>query len=450
MILSGGAGTIDEEEAARLWAEQQDAMIEAAMARPVGPLRLMDTSEMVVEAEADLDTHMPHLSADLLALESPSGQNLIGSAIWRRRKEKPFRPAKKQASGRPKGYRIGSNSPDADADTAVAAAEIAAELVDPVEWLQSALGQMRDGTIGNAGMGGRLSKLDAQLLSNLSREDFAACCKALDKPGDSHTQAFAMLSAEANDAIRKAFQREESELMERTQQQRQQAQQQKGVHALVDMLTALSNEVRQLQNELSSGTLSKQDQEKVRLRLAAIAAEREKVSKQIQHAKAGIQKRKSTGRRQQGRTSPTASVGLGHHHFKAVGAMGNEQLAALMVATLTKNDLAEMRSFVTPPQTIRTLLETVCAVLGAKPTWSAGQKLMKRADFVRRLIDRLNESPLSADGLSSNSALRDRLRRFVDNEALSVERVARVSVAAQSLCRWLHSIAAQSGVEAAA
>ncbi len=100
---------------------------------------------------------------------------------------------------------------------------------------------------------------------------------------------------------------------------------------------------------------------------------------------------------------------------------------------LEKKDITEMRSYATPPEAVQKVMECVCILLGHKPDWDTAKKIMQDSQFMTRLVE--------YDKDSIKRKIIARIGPYVeDDPAMAVDNVAKVSVAAKSLCMWVHSM----------
>ena len=99
---------------------------------------------------------------------------------------------------------------------------------------------------------------------------------------------------------------------------------------------------------------------------------------------------------------------------------------------LEKKDITEMRAYKTPPEAVQKVMEAVCVLLGVKPDWNTAKQLMQDSQFMARLVgyDKDNISP----------KIVKKIKLMVADPIMEVEHVAKVSVAAKSLCMWVHAM----------
>ena len=99
---------------------------------------------------------------------------------------------------------------------------------------------------------------------------------------------------------------------------------------------------------------------------------------------------------------------------------------------LEKKDITEMRAYSKPPEAVQKVMEGVCILLGVKPDWDAAKKLMQDSQFMARLV--------TYDKDNINPKIIKKIKILVDDPIMEVEHVAKVSVAAKSLCMWVHAM----------
>lgn len=110
-------------------------------------------------------------------------------------------------------------------------------------------------------------------------------------------------------------------------------------------------------------------------------------------------------------------------------------LAAAIQAlnSLNKNDVSEIKSFAKPPELVKTVMEAVCILLEQKDiSWATAKVLLGDPSFTNTLIE-LNKDQISDVTLK-------KLKKYIDNPAFEPNNVAKVSVAAKSLCMWVRAI----------
>ncbi|KAG9395747.1 Dynein heavy chain and region D6 of dynein motor [Carpediemonas membranifera] len=115
----------------------------------------------------------------------------------------------------------------------------------------------------------------------------------------------------------------------------------------------------------------------------------------------------------------------------------DEAIPALKAAVkslnaLNKNDISEIKSFKTPPELVKVVMEAICVLLKKKPDWQNSKELLSDSSFLNKLYeydkDNIPESILK------------KLAKYIDNPNFVPEKVEKVSVAAKSLCMWAHAM----------
>ncbi|KAG9389706.1 Dynein heavy chain N-terminal region 2 [Carpediemonas membranifera] len=107
------------------------------------------------------------------------------------------------------------------------------------------------------------------------------------------------------------------------------------------------------------------------------------------------------------------------------------QEAEQALKALNKNDIVEIRSFVNPPPQVALVVHAVCVARGVPPSWAAGRQLLGEYNFIETLV-KLDKTNIPAPVLT-------RLRKFVEDPDFNVSKMRSVSVAATSICQWVHA-----------
>ena len=121
----------------------------------------------------------------------------------------------------------------------------------------------------------------------------------------------------------------------------------------------------------------------------------------------------------------------------------DQALPALLAAnedlnTLDKSDIAEIRVYTKPPGMVMTVMAAVCLVLDEKTDWANTKQVLSDPSFLKRLIN--------FDKESLSDRVYAKLKRYTSHPNFTPEHVGKISVACQSMCRWL--IALHSYTEA--
>lgn len=119
----------------------------------------------------------------------------------------------------------------------------------------------------------------------------------------------------------------------------------------------------------------------------------------------------------------------------ALPAMEN---AVNALDSLSKSDITEVKSFKTPPEAVKTVMEAVCILLGAKTDWDAAKKVLGDASFMDKLKN--------YDKDNINPSYLKKLAKYIADPGMAVEVVKKVSKAATSLCMWVHAMDVYSRV----
>ena len=106
--------------------------------------------------------------------------------------------------------------------------------------------------------------------------------------------------------------------------------------------------------------------------------------------------------------------------------------AVKALKALDKKDIQEIKSFTNPPKQVAFVMEAVCILLGHKPAWDAAKKVLGMMDFLSQLQN-YDKDNIRADILK-------KIAKYVIHEDMQVELVGKISLAAKSLCMWVHAI----------
>ena len=112
---------------------------------------------------------------------------------------------------------------------------------------------------------------------------------------------------------------------------------------------------------------------------------------------------------------------------------------------LSKNDIAEVKALKSPPAGVRLTMETVCLLKGVRPEkvkaptgkwtsdfWEPSKRLMSDTNFLQSLLD------FDRDAISEEVAAQ--VGPYLSNPDFEPERVAKASVAACGLCKWVRAM----------
>eukprot|EP00163_Fabomonas_tropica_P009439 TRINITY_DN1923_c0_g1_i1.p1 TRINITY_DN1923_c0_g1~~TRINITY_DN1923_c0_g1_i1.p1 ORF type:complete len:2652 (-),score=902.80 TRINITY_DN1923_c0_g1_i1:9-7298(-) len=113
-------------------------------------------------------------------------------------------------------------------------------------------------------------------------------------------------------------------------------------------------------------------------------------------------------------------------------AMPAYDAAVKALQALNKSDINEVKSFNNPPELVRITMEAVCTLKNIEPTWVEAKKLLGQMDFLKQLEEYDKDS--IPDGM-----LR-KLKPYIKNPQFVPEIVQQTSVAAKSLCMWVHAM----------
>ncbi|CAM9286047.1 unnamed protein product [Ectocarpus sp. 6 AP-2014] len=100
--------------------------------------------------------------------------------------------------------------------------------------------------------------------------------------------------------------------------------------------------------------------------------------------------------------------------------------------SLKRDDISEVKSFQNPPQAVQTVMNAVCLLLSEDQDWDSAKRVLSRNSFMDELRN-YNKDTL-------NTERRKSLKRYVDDENMSVDRLRKVSLAAAGMCMWVHAM----------
>ena len=114
-------------------------------------------------------------------------------------------------------------------------------------------------------------------------------------------------------------------------------------------------------------------------------------------------------------------------------AMPALESAVKALASLTKADITEVKSFTNPPNAVRVVLEGVCVLLGEEPKWENAKKLLTKSDFLDSLTgyDKDNIPP---------ARLKKLRKEYINSPEFQPELVEKVSKAGLGLCLWARAM----------
>lgn len=98
------------------------------------------------------------------------------------------------------------------------------------------------------------------------------------------------------------------------------------------------------------------------------------------------------------------------------------------LASLDKKDITVVKSFNSPPEAVRMVMEAVCILLEEKADWPSAKIVLSQMDFVERL------QHYNKDNVP-DSILR-KLKNYVNRDEFEPEFVGSKALAAKSLCMW--------------
>ena len=105
---------------------------------------------------------------------------------------------------------------------------------------------------------------------------------------------------------------------------------------------------------------------------------------------------------------------------------------------LDKKDISEVKSFAKPHQSVQTVMEAVCILMGEKTDWAAAKRVLSDV----QLMDKLKN--FDKDNISDSKL--KKLRKLTALDSMDPAAVAKVSKACTSLCMWCHAMDIYSDV----
>ncbi|KAJ8964946.1 hypothetical protein NQ314_004501 [Rhamnusium bicolor] len=100
--------------------------------------------------------------------------------------------------------------------------------------------------------------------------------------------------------------------------------------------------------------------------------------------------------------------------------------------SLSKKDISEMKSYGTPPQKVKMVMEAVNILKGIDPSWESAKRLLGEINFLKDLkeFDRNHVSDKTMKKIAA----------YTMSEEFVPDKVGMVSLAAKSLCQWVIAI----------
>jgi dynein heavy chain len=105
---------------------------------------------------------------------------------------------------------------------------------------------------------------------------------------------------------------------------------------------------------------------------------------------------------------------------------------------LKKGEVAEVKGMQKPPPGVVKTMEAVCILLGEKPDWETAKKVMTNTAFLKNLKD------YDKDNIPDKMV--QKLKKYIDDPALSDEAMAKVSQAGGMLMTWVGAMVMYSEV----
>ena len=114
------------------------------------------------------------------------------------------------------------------------------------------------------------------------------------------------------------------------------------------------------------------------------------------------------------------------------------QAAAQILDNLSIAAIEELKSYPSPPQAVMFVMNAVCLLFDRPQTWESAKELMANTSFFQELIfydkDHIPETKFNA------------LKRFVHHPEFDPHIVRRSSMAASSICSWVHGVHQYSSI----
>ncbi|PRP87074.1 hypothetical protein PROFUN_04810 [Planoprotostelium fungivorum] len=115
-----------------------------------------------------------------------------------------------------------------------------------------------------------------------------------------------------------------------------------------------------------------------------------------------------------------------------VEALPALESAVRALNTLNKNDIAEMKTFSSPPAGVLLVMEAVAIIRQVPANWASAKMLLSEPNFLQSLID------YDKDNIPPKIVAQ--LKKYILNPMFVVSKIEKVSFAAKSLCQWIHSL----------
>ncbi|KAG5894356.1 hypothetical protein JTB14_031917 [Gonioctena quinquepunctata] len=154
-----------------------------------------------------------------------------------------------------------------------------------------------------------------------------------------------------------------------------------------------------------------------------------------------VAQRKEADEQQKEVTKKSVKIGEEEIQCKKMAEMAQTDLDEAMPAledairaldSLSKKDISEMKSYTTPPQKVKLVMEAVNILKGIEPTWEAAKRLLGDMNFLRDLKE-FDKNHISEKTLK-------KIATYTMSEEFIPDKVGMVSLAAKSLCLWVIAI----------
>ena len=113
-------------------------------------------------------------------------------------------------------------------------------------------------------------------------------------------------------------------------------------------------------------------------------------------------------------------------------AKKNLAKAQQILQNIRKEDVEELKSYISPPVAVMQLSEALCIMFNFKPRWSEAKKLLASKNVMLQLIY------FKVEGLNEKKLVK--IGKYLQLPALQMEHLGNVSIATKGICAWLRAI----------
>tara|TARA_B110000091_G_C13815478_1_gene477476 strand:- start:105 stop:4382 length:4278 start_codon:yes stop_codon:yes gene_type:complete len=100
--------------------------------------------------------------------------------------------------------------------------------------------------------------------------------------------------------------------------------------------------------------------------------------------------------------------------------------------SLEKKDIQEIKAFASPPDAVKMVMEAILILFGRPTDWKSAKGLLSEMNFMDQLVK------FDKDNIPKK--LVKKVSKYTKQDMFSVEAVGKVSLAAKSLCMWVHAM----------